>query len=523
MRPYRVEMVRLAIVGFLVCASVAFAQTPPANTAQKQSETGFVTVEDGRFVDQAGRHVILQGMNVGQKYTPYLSWHTKRDYQRMREWGFNCVRQLIIWAAIEPECGVYNDQYLKGIDERIAWAKEAGLNVMLDMHQDLWGEGVPGADGAPQWAMLDDGRPHAALGFTWSDAYLVSKKVQACFDNFWANKPGPDGVGIQERFALAWRHVAKRYANEPAVVGFDILNEPFAGSKIVSALGAMIPHLRQFILTEPVTGDAILERFKNVSAYSAMLEAAEPVLQEFERGKLAPMFQRVTDRIRQVNKRHVIFIEPSVDCNLGIRSDLPPVLGEDGAPDPLQAYAPHAYDIVTDTPDPEKASTARLELIFQNHLDHARKLGLPMLIGEWGAFYGSEKVIPVAHAHARLFEKALASDTYWDFHKGIEKTAFFEALERPYPQAVAGTIQEYRFDPQTRVFECVWDEDPQIMAPSLFFVPAHWYPKDCAVELSVSGPEHSFAPISEEPPNRVLSVPPSGQKGPRTLTLKPQI
>jgi len=346
MGPYREHMTWLPLISVLACVTAAFAQTPPEPTPSPPSDAPFVTVKDGRFVDQVGRHVILRGANVGQKHTPYLSWHTKRDYQQMREWGFNCVRQLIIWAAIEPECGVYNDQYLKGIDERIAWAKEAGLNVMLDMHQDLWGEGVPGGDGAPRWATLDDGRPHAALGFTWSDAYLVSKKVHACFDNFWANKPGPDGVGIQERFALAWRHVAERYANEPAVVGFDILNEPFVGSKVVSALGTMIPHLRQFILTEPVTGDAILERFKNISAYSAMVQAPEPILQEFERDKLAPMFQRVTNRIRQVDKRHVIFIEPSVDCNLGIRSDLPPVLEENGAPDPLQAYAPHAYDIV---------------------------------------------------------------------------------------------------------------------------------------------------------------------------------
>jgi len=89
------------------------ATTPtdsPALPAAWSREDGpFITVKDGRFVDQDGRHVILHGANVGEKHPPYVSWHTAQDYGRMREWGFNCVRLLTVWAAIEPECRQYDE------------------------------------------------------------------------------------------------------------------------------------------------------------------------------------------------------------------------------------------------------------------------------------------------------------------------------------------------------------------------------------------------------------------------------
>ena len=43
------------------------------------------------------------------------------------------------------------------------WLQEAGLHVVLDMHQDLWGPiyegGGHGSDGAPPWATITEGEP----------------------------------------------------------------------------------------------------------------------------------------------------------------------------------------------------------------------------------------------------------------------------------------------------------------------------------------------------------------------------
>ncbi len=131
---------------------------------------------------------------------------------------------------MEPQPSVYDDKYLEGIDQRIAWAKQNGMYVILNKHQNLFS--VKFSDGAPEWATLTDSKEHIHNSPVWSDAYNTSSAVQTAFDNFWNNTPESDGTGIQDHYAKAWQYVAKRYANETSVVGYDIMNEPFIGSKI---------------------------------------------------------------------------------------------------------------------------------------------------------------------------------------------------------------------------------------------------------------------------------------------------
>lgn len=64
----------------------------------------------------------------------------------------------------------------------------------------------------------------------WSDAYLASPAVHEALDNFWTNTVGPGGVGLQDRFAAMWAHVAQQLGNHPAVAGYDFPNEPTPGS-----------------------------------------------------------------------------------------------------------------------------------------------------------------------------------------------------------------------------------------------------------------------------------------------------
>ena len=80
---------------------------------------------------------------------------------------------------------------------------------MLDFHQDLYNERFQG-EGWPDWAVQDDGLPaEPKAGFPAN--YLVMPALQRAFDHFWANDPGPGGVGLQDRYAAAWAHVAARF------------------------------------------------------------------------------------------------------------------------------------------------------------------------------------------------------------------------------------------------------------------------------------------------------------------------
>ena len=53
--------------------------------------------------------------------------------------GFNAVRLLAIWEAIEPDAqGVYDEDYLDYYEDMVRIAGEHGIYVLVDMHQDIF-------------------------------------------------------------------------------------------------------------------------------------------------------------------------------------------------------------------------------------------------------------------------------------------------------------------------------------------------------------------------------------------------
>src|SRR5262249_52217678 len=158
-------------------------------------------------------------LSGSQKNAPYLGWATEEDYRRVRrDFGMNGARFVMTWAAVEPERGRYDEAYLDGVAERMRWARDAGLAVILDMHEDIYGEGV-GFDGAPRWT-CDEARYQAFKPAASWYLNALDANVEACVDGLYT-----DG-DLRARFTAMWAHVAARLAGSPAVIGFDVLNEP---------------------------------------------------------------------------------------------------------------------------------------------------------------------------------------------------------------------------------------------------------------------------------------------------------
>ena len=70
-----------------------------------------ITVQQKRFIDAKGRHVILNGINMVYKgelvcgKMNYIPPWNEEDFKLLRDWGFNVVRLGLIWDAVEPEPG----------------------------------------------------------------------------------------------------------------------------------------------------------------------------------------------------------------------------------------------------------------------------------------------------------------------------------------------------------------------------------------------------------------------------------
>ena len=81
-----------------------------------------------------------------------MSWVKEKDViHETKKLGMNAVRLLIFWAAVEPQKGIYDEEYLERLAKRVKWYTDNGAWVILDMHQDIYGYAVHG-NGAPGWA-----------------------------------------------------------------------------------------------------------------------------------------------------------------------------------------------------------------------------------------------------------------------------------------------------------------------------------------------------------------------------------
>lgn len=202
----------------------------------------------GRIVDAQGREVLLRGANVNA-FVEYWSGNEfpttfpfpESDARRMSEIGWNAVRLLLSWSRVEPSPGAYDEAYLDEIEGAVDSLARHGLYSIIDLHQDAWSatlaarpdefcpppaEPALGWDGAPSWATFDGDRGRCILG----GSRETSPAVVSSWDAFFANEEGPGGVGLRARYANMLGHLAERFANHPAVAGYDIINEPGAFS-----------------------------------------------------------------------------------------------------------------------------------------------------------------------------------------------------------------------------------------------------------------------------------------------------
>ena len=149
------------------------------------------------------------------------------------------MRLLVSWSRVEPQPGQYDEAYLDRVSDAVRLLARYGIWSIVDFHQDAWGPTLAarpgeicpagqdpafGWDGAPGWATLDGGAPRCDI----AGVRELSPAVRAAFIAFWTNQPGPGGVGIRTRYADMVGHVAARFAHEPAVAGYDLMNEPNA-------------------------------------------------------------------------------------------------------------------------------------------------------------------------------------------------------------------------------------------------------------------------------------------------------
>jgi hypothetical protein len=169
------------------------------------------------------------------------------DFAQMRALGFDVVRLVLNWSQLEPTPGAYSATYLNRVAQVVGWARQQGIYVILDMHQDQYSRYIVpaakgtapvacspsgGGDGAPAWAVQTDGKVGCAL----YGIDELNPAESAAFANFWANsavaapQDQSPGAGLQDHYIGGLAALARVFENNPAVLGYELMNEPQPGS-----------------------------------------------------------------------------------------------------------------------------------------------------------------------------------------------------------------------------------------------------------------------------------------------------
>ncbi|MBQ7542781.1 MAG: cellulase family glycosylhydrolase [Clostridia bacterium] len=428
-----------------------------------------ITADRMRFTDEQNRERIFSGVNVvdkspyspGEQQFPYLNADVLR---RFAENGWNLIRLGFTWGKIEPQIGRYNEAYLDSVSDILDLCEEYGIYVFLDMHQDLYSP-VTNGDGAPPWAALTDGLRTNPTRYVWAEDYFWGKACHRCFDHFWANTP-VQGKGLQDRFADCWVHIVHRIGGKAAVIGFDVFNEPFPGKsggkcfrRIVTGTAREALFGKHFKFSHLIADAISRERERlllNHISYPLLRQAfagAAPPVEAFDKTKYSPFLQKTADAIRGAGSDKLLFLENCYFSNLGIPCSVQPVL-QNGSRDTQQVFAPHAYDFMVDTPAYRYASAERVDGMFAEHRRTQERLQIPVIVGEWGGFGAQDDDSWLGHiAHLlTVFDRNKWSQTYWQYSDAFFDSPLMRVFVRPYPQAVPGEIESYRYDSIRHLF-----------------------------------------------------------------------
>lgn len=500
------------LAALLTLAPLAFAgadgAAPPAAREPTLNRLSFLRVAPGagpaglaRIVDAGGRTVLLRGVNVnglvdypvpGPAGPAQVAYPTDPaayadgrcpprnpavesmtvcgfDARQLRAFGYNSVRLALSWSLLEPRPGRIDRTYLARVAQVVGWLGAQGIYTVLDLHQDAWSKYLytarPGscppptsdvrgrreADGAPSWASVVVS-PACQLR-----ARELDPAVQEAFQRFWSDAPAPDGVGLQEHFAGVVAALARRFRDDPAVAGYDLLNEPSPGfvapnvfdaaelfpfyAKVVAGVRSAVPGFRQLFFVEPdIARDITDERtvFAPWSAYS---------------------------RYRNV------------------------------------VYSPHVYTRVF-TPDAYLAGAAGTPTFLPLHRGYdtaaadARALGLPLWVGEFGnAVADDDTVLRDHYANADRLgigsslwvwkQDATGKDgadgfsvLHGPFGRGVAFPSRVRLTSRAYPWYVAGRLRALSYDPDTGRFSVAATSrrvrPGDRAGATVVFVPAAW-------------------------------------------------
>lgn len=402
---------------------------------------------DPHFYDEHGRVRIFHGSNRVKKSFPWY-FHEMLDadeeFALMKKMGFNVMRLGFMWTGYNPQEGVFNQTYIDTVKTIVRKMADHGVYALLDMHEDVLSSNFCLYDGAPQW-VVNKSTPRRAFPWPfkgdcssrgWMQNTLTEAAAQA-YQDLYDNKSG-----MLDDLANFWQHAAEQFRDEAGVIGYEIMNEPFAGN-----------FYRNPLLLEPAVAGS-----KN----------------------LARMNEAVAKAIRKEDDRHVVFYEP-VTWGMFLNgkvvgSGFDQVPGGDAFQN-RSAFSYHYYcaSLNPNYGDHPLWTRALCDSFLAPHVFNSVQKDLAKVGGAAMMTEGlacEDRSMQECHQVLKELDGQLFSWTDYGDSQGDEwaPTAVQqEAWARTYARAVAGRPLKMSFDPKSKAFEFCYTLDLAISAPTEIF------------------------------------------------------
>ena len=192
------------------------------------------STESPHFYDASGRVRIFHGANRVAKSAPWFFPDMLSDGEAdaMAELGFNVVRLGWMWSGYNNAGpGMFNETYFERQLAVVRKLASRGIHTLLDMHEDVLSSKFCLYDGAPLWVVNKSIPRHA---FPWplqgncsSRGWMANTLTEAAgqaYQDLYDNTGG-----MLDDLAAFWARSARVWRDEPAIIGYEVMNEPFAG------------------------------------------------------------------------------------------------------------------------------------------------------------------------------------------------------------------------------------------------------------------------------------------------------
>ncbi len=216
---------------FIICMTLLFGGIAGAHGASATDGNGFVTINGTDLVQPDGTKLFIRGTNLGNWLNPegYMFGFSKTNSPRF-------INELFCQMVGEDDTADFWEEFKNNYITRgdVEYIASTGANtIRLPFHYKLFTDedymgrasghdGFERIDSVVNWCR--DNKLYLILDMHDAPGGQTGDNIDDSYGYPWLFESGR----AQQKFCDIWERIAARYADEPVILGYELMSEPIA-------------------------------------------------------------------------------------------------------------------------------------------------------------------------------------------------------------------------------------------------------------------------------------------------------